>query len=62
MAAAGGDASAAVKAAAPVPDQGPPSALVRLFAEGYTFDFFQAVRLLEQLAPDRRRVGRGWRA
>jgi type VI secretion system protein ImpH len=29
----------------------------RLFAEGYAFDFFQAVRLLEKLAPDRRPVG-----
>jgi type VI secretion system protein ImpH len=29
----------------------------RLFAEGYGFDFFQAVRLLEKMAPDRRPVG-----
>src|SRR5205814_5468407 len=29
----------------------------RLFAEGYAFDFFQAVRLLEKLAPGRRPVG-----
>jgi type VI secretion system protein ImpH len=29
----------------------------RLFAEGYAFDFFQAVRLLEKLAPERRPVG-----
>ncbi len=28
-----------------------------LFAEGYRFDFFQAVRLLEKLAPARRPVG-----
>jgi type VI secretion system protein ImpH len=30
----------------------------RLFAEGYCFDFFQAVRLLERLDPSRRPVGR----
>jgi len=29
----------------------------RLFAEGYAFDFFQAVRLLEKMAPERRPVG-----
>src|SRR5438132_8670065 len=29
----------------------------RLFEEGYAFDFFQAVRLLEKLAPERRPVG-----
>jgi type VI secretion system protein ImpH len=29
-----------------------------LFREGYAFDFFQAVRLLERLAPTRRPVGR----
>ena len=29
----------------------------RLFAEGYLFDFFQAVRLLEIMAPERRPVG-----
>src|SRR5207249_11403479 len=29
----------------------------RLFAEGFAFDFFQAVRLLEKLAPERRAVG-----
>jgi type VI secretion system protein ImpH len=29
----------------------------RLLAEGYAFDFFQAVRLLEKLAPERRPVG-----
>jgi type VI secretion system protein ImpH len=30
----------------------------RLFAEGYAFDFFQAVRVLERLDPGRRPVGR----
>jgi type VI secretion system protein ImpH len=30
----------------------------RLFAEGFSFDFFQAVRHLEQLYPDRKPVGR----
>jgi type VI secretion system protein ImpH len=29
----------------------------RLFAEGHGFDFFQAVRLLEKMAPERRPVG-----
>src|SRR5215472_17062680 len=29
----------------------------RLFAEGFCFDFFQAVRLLEKLDPERRSVG-----
>jgi type VI secretion system protein ImpH len=29
----------------------------RLFEEGFAFDFFQAVRLLERLAPERRPVG-----
>jgi type VI secretion system protein ImpH len=31
----------------------------RLFEEPYTFDFFQAVRILERLAPERKPVGRG---
>ncbi len=35
----------------------PPSLAERLFAEGYSFDFFQAVRLLERMAPTRRIVG-----
>lgn len=35
-----------------------PSVADRLFAEGHAFDFFQAVRLLERLEPERRPVGR----
>jgi len=35
-----------------------PSVADRLFAAGYAFDFFQAVRLLERLDPERRPVGR----
>ena len=36
----------------------PPGSLAaRLFAEGYRFDFFQAVRLLERVQPRRRCVG-----
>jgi type VI secretion system protein ImpH len=31
----------------------------RLFAEGYAFDFFQAMRLLERLQPSRHPIGRG---
>ncbi len=31
----------------------------RLFEEGFAFDFFQAVRLLERLYPARRSIGRG---
>lgn len=30
-----------------------------LYQKGYSFDFFQAIRLLERLAPERRPVGRG---
>src|SRR5262249_46381664 len=37
---------------------GPPLA-DRLFREPFAFDFFQAVRLLEKLYPDRVAVGRG---
>ena len=37
---------------------GPAASLAeRLFTEGYVFDFFQAVRLLEKMAPERRPVG-----
>ena len=35
----------------------PPTLNEQLFAEGFRFDFFQAVRLLEQLAPQKRPVG-----
>jgi type VI secretion system protein ImpH len=35
------------------------SLIERLFEEGYAFDFFQAVRLLEKADPERRPVGRG---
>ncbi len=38
---------------------GPPRNVVEaLYREGYRFDFFQAVRLLEKMAPTRRPVGR----
>jgi type VI secretion system protein ImpH len=40
------------------PHSGLPSVEERLFTEGYAFDFFQAVRVLERLAPDRQPVGR----
>ena len=41
------------------PDPIPPAVSVRLFAEGFAFDFFQAVRLLQALDPSRPAVGRG---
>jgi type VI secretion system protein ImpH len=37
----------------------PPTVETRLYGEGYNFDFFQAVRLLERLDPARRPVGHG---
>jgi type VI secretion system protein ImpH len=37
---------------------GPPTLEQRLWEEPYAFDFFQAVRILERLYPDRRAVGR----
>jgi len=40
-------------------DQPPPAVADRLFSEGFAFDFFQAVRLLQALDPDRAAVGRG---
>lgn len=40
------------------PDQ-PPAVVERLFAHGSDFDFFQAVRLLQAVDPDRIRVGLG---
>jgi type VI secretion system protein ImpH len=60
MAAAGGAPGTPVKAGEPTParKQAPRCVADRLFVEGYAFDFFQAVRLLERLAPDRRLVGR----
>src|SRR5262249_34475701 len=36
----------------------PRSAAARLFAEPFAFDFFQAMRVLERLFPDRAPVGR----
>jgi type VI secretion system protein ImpH len=57
-----------VKTAGPsAPRSAPPSAsayppnsvAARLFAEPYAFDFFQAVRLLQMLQPDRKPVGLG---
>lgn len=36
-----------------------PSVEALLFEEGYRFDFFQAVRLLERIFPERQPVGRG---
>jgi type VI secretion system protein ImpH len=35
------------------------STAARMFAEPFAFDFFQAVRLLQQLQPDREGVGQG---
>ena len=35
-----------------------PSVAEQLLEEGYRFDFFQAVRLLERVYPNRRAVGR----
>lgn len=48
-------------AAAPViaPDPAAKSIAADLFARGYDFDFFQAVRLLERLFPKLRAIGRG---
>ena len=40
-------------------DESPVPIVDRLFAEGFAFDFFQAVRLLHLLQPDRAPVGRG---
>src|SRR5438067_4156318 len=67
----GGPASLSVEAASGVPPPaadaarpsagaraGEPSVADRLFTEPFAFDFFQAVRLLEKIAPDRRAVGR----
>lgn len=43
---------------APESGKSDPSLEEILFAEGYRFDFFQAVRLLEAIYPDRQPVGR----
>jgi len=45
------------RGAEPVEDQPADTLLTRLFAEPWTFEFFQAVRLLEQLQPERAPVG-----
>jgi type VI secretion system protein ImpH len=57
-AARAGDPPAVPAAARARPGGGPhaPTPEERLFAEGYAFDFFQAVRVLERLAPERRAV------
>lgn len=43
----------------PVGSKGPLTVEQRIFEEGYVFDFFQAVRILHWLRPDRPRVGHG---
>jgi type VI secretion system protein ImpH len=52
MAAEGGGTSAPVST--------PASVAERLFTEGFGFGFFQAVRLLERVAPERKPVGRNF--
>jgi type VI secretion system protein ImpH len=47
-----------VVTAARIQNTGPVNVDERLFQEPYRFEFFQAVRLLERLAPQRRPVGR----
>jgi hypothetical protein len=47
----------AAQAAEPTEPQ-PPTVESRLFSEGYAFDFFQAVRLLEKRNADAEAVGR----
>lgn len=69
MAAASGESRADLVANEPIVD-GPPALPAfdgwhphaparRLFEESFNFDFFQAVRLLQRMSPDRARVGRG---
>jgi type VI secretion system protein ImpH len=62
MAAALGGAGVAVNDA-PIPQGDPESRSVErhLFSEPFEFDFFQAVRLLERLAPQKLPVGKGAR-
>lgn len=46
-------------AAAPARAWPPGSLAARMFEEGFAFDFFQAVRLLQQIEPQRAAVGQG---
>ena len=58
MAIASGRPTTALKSAAAAPaEPARKSVEQRLFAAGPTFNFFQAVRLLENLHPDREPVG-----
>lgn len=50
--------TSAAKAAQATEPAGPPTIEDRLFSEGYTFDFFQAVRLLEKRNAEAEAVGR----
>ena len=50
--------TAAPVTGSPAAPRGERSVADRLFEEGYAFDFFQAVRVLERLVPQRRSVGR----
>lgn len=52
-------ASVNVPPPAGVPGWGPEVMAHPLFREGYRYDFFQAVRLLQRMGPNQARVGRG---